>query len=156
MKGLTLTGSGTIDGQGAGSWQDRTGVAVSRKRFHYFSIAFARIENVILKSKSYTWLNNATNSQIFHVLGQALKFYTCPDLVLQGLTHINPQKAHIIVTKCDGANINSITISAPEDAPNTDGINIGSSNHVQVQNSKIGTGTFCRSFSALQLHSSPP
>lgn len=152
VKGLTLTGSGTIDGQGAGSWQDRTGVAVSRKRFHYFSIAFARIENVILKSKSYTWLNNATNSKISHVLGQALKFYTCPDLVLQGLTHINPQKAHIILTKCDGANINSITITAPEDAPNTDGIDIASSNHVQVQNSKIGTGTFFRFVLALQLH----
>ena len=63
VKGLTLTGSGTIDGQGAGSWQDRTGVPVSRKRFHYFSIAFAQIENVISKSKSYTWLNNATNSK---------------------------------------------------------------------------------------------
>ncbi|KAL6334578.1 hypothetical protein AAG906_019079 [Vitis piasezkii] len=97
VKGLTLTGSGTMDGQGAGSWQDRTGVP-------------------------------------------ALKFYTCPNLVLQGLTHINPQKAHIILTKCDGANINSITITAPEDSPNTDGIDIASSNHVQVQNSKIGTG----------------
>ncbi|RVW80505.1 putative polygalacturonase [Vitis vinifera] len=105
VKGLTLTGSGTIDGQGAGSWQDRTGVA-------------------------------------------ALKFYTCPDLVLQGLTHINPQKAHIILTKCDGANINSITITAPEDAPNTDGIDIASSNHVQVQNSKIGTGDDCIAISA--------
>ncbi|KAL6334811.1 hypothetical protein AAG906_021779 [Vitis piasezkii] len=95
VKGLTLTGSGTIDGQ-----------------------------------------------------GQALKFYTCPDLVLQGLTHINPQKAHIILTKCDGANINSITITAPEDAPNTDGIDIASSNHVQVQNSKIGTGDDCIAISA--------
>ncbi|XP_034679915.1 probable polygalacturonase At3g15720 [Vitis riparia] len=93
VKGLTLTGSGTIDGQGAGSWQDRTRVP-------------------------------------------ALKIYTCPDLVLQGLTHINPQKAHIILTKCDGANINNITISAPEDAPNTDGIDIGGSNHVRVQKSK--------------------
>ncbi|KAL6312438.1 hypothetical protein AAG906_004806 [Vitis piasezkii] len=59
-----------------------------------------------------------------HNLKIALKFYTCPNLVLQGLTHINPQKAHIILTKY---------------APNTDGIDIASSNHVQVQNSKIGT-----------------
>ncbi|RVW69009.1 putative polygalacturonase [Vitis vinifera] len=78
----------------------------------------------------------------------ALKIYTCLDLVLQGLTHINPQKAHIILTKCDGANINNITISAPEDAPNTDGIDIGGSNHVQVQNSKIGTGDDCIAISA--------
>ncbi|RVW22801.1 putative polygalacturonase [Vitis vinifera] len=105
VKGLTLTGSGTIDGQGAGSWQERRGVA-------------------------------------------ALKFYTCPNLVLQGLTHINPQKAHIILTKCDGANINNITISAPEAAPNTDGIDIASSNHVQVRNSKIGTGDDCIAISA--------
>ena len=93
-----------------------------------------------------------TNSKICYVLVQALKFYTCPNLVLQGLTHINPQKAHIILTKCDGANINNITISAPEAAPNTDGIDIASSNHVQVRNSKIGTGTFFLSVLALQLH----
>ncbi|KAL6334779.1 hypothetical protein AAG906_021543 [Vitis piasezkii] len=72
VKGLTLTGSGTIDGQ-----------------------------------------------------GQALKFYTCPNLVLQGLTHINPKTA-----------------------PNTDGIDIASSNHVQVRNSKIGTGDDCIAISA--------
>ncbi|RVW22785.1 putative polygalacturonase [Vitis vinifera] len=95
FQGLTLTGSGTIDGQGAGSWQDRTGVAVSTQ------------------------------------------VYTCPDLVLQGLTHINPQKAHIILTKCDGANINSITISAPEDAPNTDGIDIGGSTMFKSRTAKL-------------------
>ena len=66
---------------------------------------------------------------------------------------MNPQKSHIILTKCDGGNINNITISAPEDAPNTDGIEIGGSNHVQVQNSKIGTGTFLGPVLALhQLH----
>ncbi|KAL6334798.1 hypothetical protein AAG906_021766 [Vitis piasezkii] len=63
VKGLTLTGSGTIDGQGAGSWQERRDTS--------------RID-----------------------------------------TYQSP-KAHIILTKCDGANINNITISAPEAAPNT-------------------------------------
>ena len=35
VKGLTLAGRGTIDGQGAGSWPERTGVAVSRRIFRY-------------------------------------------------------------------------------------------------------------------------
>ncbi|KAL6312441.1 hypothetical protein AAG906_004809 [Vitis piasezkii] len=92
VKGLTLTGSGTIDGQGAGSWQERRDTS--------------RID-----------------------------------------TYQSP-KAHIILTKCDGANINNITISAPEAAPNTDGIDIASSNHVQVRNSKIGTSDDCIAISA--------
>ncbi|KAL6334463.1 hypothetical protein AAG906_015656 [Vitis piasezkii] len=105
---LTLTGSGTIDGQG----------------------------------QVHGKTERSSCTQVLYL----------PGLVLQGLTHINPQKAHIILTKCDGANINSITITAPEDSPNTDGIDIASSNHVQVQNSKIGTGTFFRFVLALQLH----
>ncbi|XP_034695595.1 probable polygalacturonase At3g15720 [Vitis riparia] len=100
LGGLTLTGSGTIDGQGAGSWPERKGVA-------------------------------------------ALQLFSITDLEINGLTHTNPQKAHISMTGCNGVNINNITISAPEDSPNTDGIDIGYSSHIQIQNSKIGTGDDC-------------
>ncbi|WJZ94800.1 hypothetical protein VitviT2T_013628 [Vitis vinifera] len=100
LGGLTLTGSGTIDGQGAGSWPERKGVA-------------------------------------------ALQLFSITDLEINGLTHTNPQKAHISMTGCNGVNINNITISAPEDSPNTDGIDIGDSSHIQIQNSKIGTGDDC-------------
>lgn len=90
------------------------------------------------QSSTYTMLNN----KIWHVLGQALQLFSITDLEINGLTHTNPQKAHISMTGCNGVNINNITISAPEDSPNTDGIDIGDSSHIQIQNSKIGTGTF--------------
>ena len=73
---------------------------------------------------------------------QALKFNYCEDLELKGLTHINPQKSHISLHNCDGENVSNITTSAPEDSPNTDGIDISCSNHVQIQDANIGTGTY--------------
>lgn len=74
--------------------------------------------------------------------GQALKFYECPGMVLKGLTHLNSQKQHIVITKCHGALISKIKVIAPEDSPNTDGINIASSKNVRVQRSHISTGKF--------------
>ncbi|KAL6334085.1 hypothetical protein AAG906_004516 [Vitis piasezkii] len=98
---LALTGNGTTDGQGAGSWEEK-------------------------------------NTRV-----TALKFNYCEDLELEGLTHINPQKSHISLHNCDGANVSNITTSAPEDSPNTDGIDISCSNHVQIQDANIGTGDDC-------------
>ncbi|XP_034696830.1 probable polygalacturonase At3g15720 [Vitis riparia] len=78
----------------------------------------------------------------------ALKFYECPGMVLKGLTHLNSQKQHIVITKCHGALISKIKVIAPEDSPNTDGINIASSKNVRVQRSHISTGDDCIAISA--------
>lgn len=39
--------------------------------------------------------------------------------------------------------INNITISAPADSPNTDGIHISNSSYIKISNSAIGTGDDC-------------
>ncbi|CBI36346.3 unnamed protein product, partial [Vitis vinifera] len=69
-------------------------------------------------------------------------------MVLKGLTHLNSQKQHIVITKCHGALISKIKVIAPEDSPNTDGINIASSKNVRVQRSHISTGDDCIAISA--------
>ena len=77
--------------------------------------------------------------------GQALKFYECPGMVLAGTTHLNSQKQHIVITKCDGALITNINVFAPENSPNTDGIDIATSKNVRVRHSHISTGNVCLS-----------
>ena len=57
-----------------------------------------------------------------------------------GLTHKDSPNAHIRISGCDNSIISNLHINAPKDSPNTDGIDISSSTHVQIRNSVIATG----------------
>lgn len=71
---------------------------------------------------------------------QALHFHECENLILTGLTHINSPRNHISLNACHGSHISELHIIAPDDSPNTDGIDIAESSNVIIQNSKMETG----------------
>ncbi|KAG7582100.1 Pectin lyase fold/virulence factor [Arabidopsis suecica] len=73
----------------------------------------------------------------------ALKFKSCNNLRLSGLTHVDSPMAHIHINDCNYVTISSLRINAPESSPNTDGIDIGSSSNVVIQDCVIGTGDDC-------------
>ncbi|XP_050219631.1 probable polygalacturonase At3g15720 [Mercurialis annua] len=104
VSGLTIDGSGTIDGQGS------------------------------------DWWNNAQKNC---KRPRALQFHNCNKLKLSGLTHMNSPRVHIGVNGCRGVSFSNLQISAPENSPNTDGIDISSSTNVEISNSTIGTGDDC-------------
>ncbi|KAH7840718.1 hypothetical protein Vadar_020629 [Vaccinium darrowii] len=71
----------------------------------------------------------------------ALRFHQCNNLQLSGLSHINSPRNHIGISDCNGVTISHIQISAPENSPNTDGIDVSTSTHVSIRDSQIGTGS---------------
>lgn len=71
---------------------------------------------------------------------QALNFHKCDGLSLSGLTHINSARNHISINQCTGVDVSNLKIIAPDDSPNTDGIDISRSTHMNIRNSLIGTG----------------
>lgn len=72
---------------------------------------------------------------------QALSFEGCDNLELIGVSHINSAGAHISISNCNFVTISNLTIIAPEDSPNTDGIDISHSNNLTIQHSIISTGS---------------
>lgn len=72
---------------------------------------------------------------------QALAFEGCNNMRLSGLRFINSPMMHISIHETNGAHLSDLTITAPEDSPNTDGLHIEESQQVEVLNSRIGTGT---------------
>ncbi|KAK7331444.1 hypothetical protein VNO77_25669 [Canavalia gladiata] len=78
-----------------------------------------------------------------HSKPTALKFNACNNLKLSKLTHINSPRNHISIDGCNHATISSLTIVAPEDSPNTDGLDIASSTNIFINNSTIQTGDDC-------------
>ncbi|KAJ6434947.1 hypothetical protein OIU84_000234 [Salix udensis] len=111
---LNMYGSGLLDGQGSDWWM-RTVQA-----------------------------NNLNASEIAcNPPGTALNFERCDDLQLSGLTHVDSPKGHIGINDCNGVLISNLNIAAPENSPNTDGIDVARSTNVHIQDSTIGTGDDC-------------
>ncbi|XP_060210706.1 probable polygalacturonase At3g15720 [Lycium barbarum] len=73
----------------------------------------------------------------------AIRFNFCNDLQLNGVNLVDSPRNHISITFSKRVTISHITISAPEDSPNTDGIDISTSHQVHILDSTIQTGDDC-------------
>ncbi|KAK1429612.1 hypothetical protein QVD17_11826 [Tagetes erecta] len=73
----------------------------------------------------------------------ALHFHRCSGLRLKGTTHIDSPSLHISITGCQDVEFGNLKIVAPENSPNTDGIDISASSHINIHDSNIQTGDDC-------------
>ncbi|KAI4379896.1 hypothetical protein MLD38_006135 [Melastoma candidum] len=73
----------------------------------------------------------------------SLKFHNCQNLELSGLRSINSPRNHISINRCTNVTISYIQLIAPDESPNTDGINIATSSDINIHHSSITTGDDC-------------
>lgn len=108
VSNVTITGSGTIDGQGAPWW-------------------------AIIKAEKAA-------GEALSPRPAMINLATVTTATISGITIKNAPNGHITMKKASGVTINGITISSPSDSPNTDGIDVWSSQHVTITNSTIDDG----------------
>ncbi|KAL5716494.1 galacturonan 1,4-alpha-galacturonidase [Ranunculus cassubicifolius] len=109
VNGLTITGGGTFDGQGAVSWPH----------------------------------NKCPKNKNCKLLPTSLMFNSMTNTTITNIKSLNPKFFHFGLVNCQKFNMSGLTITAPEDSPNTDGIHIERSSGVTILNSNIGTGDDC-------------
>ncbi|XP_047308154.1 probable polygalacturonase At3g15720 [Impatiens glandulifera] len=73
----------------------------------------------------------------------ALRILGCTNVIIKGLTFVQPPRAHIAITSCTTVTITNIQITAPQNSENTDGIDISGSSNINIQQSNIQTGDDC-------------
>ncbi|XP_050909442.1 probable polygalacturonase At3g15720 [Lathyrus oleraceus] len=73
----------------------------------------------------------------------AIKFIKCEGLTISDLTHFDSPKNHMSISSCKKVFISNLKMIAPEDSPNTDGIDIADSSNVIIKDSSITTGDDC-------------
>ncbi|URE48948.1 Glycosyl hydrolases family 28 [Musa troglodytarum] len=61
-------------------------------------------------------------------------------------------RMHISLEKCTGVDASHLTITAPTESPNTDGIHITHSKNVKIANSFIGTGKLYVRFESMCIY----
>ncbi|KAH6756644.1 hypothetical protein C2S53_001765, partial [Perilla frutescens var. hirtella] len=73
----------------------------------------------------------------------AMLFANCNNLEIMGLRHVNSQKFHVSISNSSNATLSKLHMIAPSNSPNTDGIDIGSSTNITIQNCTMETGDDC-------------
>ncbi|WOK95305.1 exopolygalacturonase-like [Canna indica] len=77
------------------------------------------------------------------VLPTSVKFLSTNNTVVEGVTSLNSKFFHMALLNCINFKGSGITIKAPGDSPNTDGIHLESNTGVTLSGSNIGTGDDC-------------
>ncbi|CAL4927943.1 unnamed protein product [Urochloa decumbens] len=73
----------------------------------------------------------------------ALSFHFCKNLRVEDLKIVNSQQIHMSVEDCANVQLARLSITAPGNSPNTDGIHITRSRDVKVTSCRIKTGDDC-------------
>lgn len=74
---------------------------------------------------------------------QNIKFNHAKNIIVRGLTSVDPKGFHIHVYACHNIRFQKLQLNAPEESPNTDGIHTSNSSYIKITKSKISTGDDC-------------
>ncbi|CAI0544802.1 unnamed protein product [Linum tenue] len=114
VQNFTIQGSGTVDGQGSQWWTPSS--------LYY-----------VQKMSKY----------IPDLKPTALRFYSSHGVTVRDIRIVNSPQCHLKFDYSGGIKVDNITISSPENSPNTDGIHLQSTRDVEIHHSNIGCGDDC-------------
>ncbi|KAL6652227.1 hypothetical protein ACP70R_011152 [Stipagrostis hirtigluma subsp. patula] len=100
--------------------------------------------NGVLDGKGQSWWGRGcSNDSCVKAAPMALKLEKCNNLELSDFSSKDSPRMHVVVSMSGNVTVRNLTITAPGDSPNTDGIHITESHDVNITGSSIGTGDDC-------------
>ena len=114
---LEISGSGVFDGQGDPWWVIERRVKAEARAKGLPDAEMGRPRLVVLEH--------------------------CQRVRLEGITLANSPMFHFVPLRCEDVTVDGITISAPSNSPNTDGIDPSVSRRVLITHCRIDTGDDC-------------
>ena len=142
-KNISITGEGTIDGNGEWwravkrskvsdvEWKQflEMGGSVSAKGDLWYPFNLKHQPNVASTMEEQEKYRN-----------HMIRFTDCQNVLVQGVTLLNSPRFHIIPTRCQNVVIDGITVKCPWNAQNGDAIDISSCKDVLIVNNVIDAG----------------
>lgn len=89
------------------------------------------------------WAQSCTSNDACSATPVSLIFFSSTNVIVRDIKSINSKHFHIAFLGCNRVEAKGLTIRAPEDSPNTDGIHVEQSSNVKIIGVKIGTGDDC-------------
>jgi polygalacturonase len=123
---VTVTGRGTIDGQGA-VWWHRLDLASPKRGM----------------AGAATSEEKAEAAKLTHGRPQLIRFTRCKDVAIEGISLRDSPEWNVHPLLCEDVRVDGVTINAPSNSHNTDGIDPQSCRNVRIVNCRIDTGDDC-------------
>ncbi|KAL3631807.1 hypothetical protein CASFOL_024791 [Castilleja foliolosa] len=134
VNNLKVEGGGTINGMGKEWWARSCKTNDSNPCTHAPTVSAACV--YIVQIVIFTLLK-------WKIIIQAITFHKCNNLKVRNISVVYGQQMHMAFTQCTHVKATGITVVAPADSPNTDGIHISASTNVELKDIIISTGDDC-------------
>ncbi|KAM0009140.1 putative endo-polygalacturonase [Helianthus debilis subsp. tardiflorus] len=116
----------------------------------YQWINFKWVQNITIQGsgaidgQGYNWWAPMESKQAsLDIKPTALRFYASEDIVVRDITIKNSPQVHLKFDNSQGVKVNNVTVLAPGNSPNTDGIHLQNTRDVEIMHSNIETGDDC-------------
>ncbi|KAG8485083.1 hypothetical protein CXB51_021218 [Gossypium anomalum] len=112
-------------------------------------LSFVNVQNLrvegggIINGNGRTWWQNSCKINIALPCKEAptaLTFSQCSNLRVAGLRIRNAQQMHLSFNKCVNVKALNLSVIAPGNSPNTDGIHVSETHNIHIKNCVIKTG----------------
>ncbi|KAJ6425812.1 hypothetical protein OIU84_026400 [Salix udensis] len=112
-------------------------------------LVFDRVENLVvdgggvIDGNGMIWWENSckvNKSLPCKEAPTAVTFCECKNLAVKNLKIQNAQQNHVTFKKSNHVQVSNLTVTSPEESPNTDGIHVTDTQNIQITDSVIGTG----------------
>ena len=127
LENVSITGRGILDGQGETWW-----IAFRKDRELRRKMGLEAREPENPPSAILKWGRP-----------RMINLYNCKNVLIRDLTIVNSPAWNIHPVQCESILIDNVTIHAPADSPNTDGIDPDSCRDVRISNCHISVGDDC-------------
>ncbi|EEF36999.1 polygalacturonase At1g48100 [Ricinus communis] len=138
LKGITIQGTGTIDGSGSVWWED---YPLDDPEDDETKLIIP-LNNTVQQHPPMP-VRSELGKKMPSIKPTALRFYGSFNATVTGITIQNSPQCHLKFDNCIGVVIHDITISSPGDSPNTDGIHLQNSKDVLIHSSNLACGDDC-------------
>jgi polygalacturonase len=127
LENVSITGRGVLDGRGDAWWKAFRVVTELR-----WKMGLAEREP-----------DNPPDAPLKWPRPRMINLYRCRNVLISGITVVNSPSWNIHPVLCDNVCIDQVTILAPPDSPNTDGIDPDSCRNMRISNCYISVGDDC-------------
>ncbi|MEE8577762.1 MAG: glycoside hydrolase family 28 protein, partial [candidate division Zixibacteria bacterium] len=134
---IAITGKGVFDGQGS-AWWPWEEQPVNGKYPVWQKLLDSEYNGIAVRDRVYGTRERGLRPQMIQLIN-------CKKVLLEDYTSQNTPFWNNHLVYCDGVVVRNIRLLNPEDAPNSDGINIDSSKNVHIQSlfADVGDDAVC-------------
>ncbi|CAL5398733.1 unnamed protein product [Camellia sinensis] len=138
MIGITVQGTGTIDGRGSVWWQE----SPYNDPLDDESKLIIPLNNTVEENSSIP-ISNSLGGKMPSIKPTALRFYGSFNVTVTSITIQNSPQCHLKFDFCTGVSVFNMNVISPGDSPNTDGIHLQGSKDVLIRSTNLACGDDC-------------